>query len=193
MNSTAGRSRGDGAEPEWVGAVLHYWFDELGEEHWFSADPKVDAQIRERFLALHRQISASQLASFTTARTLLAAVIVLDQFSRNIFRGTANAYAADSLARRLADAAISHGYDRELSVAQREFLYLPFQHSEDPRDQARSIELFEQLGDEGSMKYALAHKSIIDRFGRFPHRNAILGRTSSAEEIASLNEPMGSF
>ena len=192
MNLTKHPS-GEQAEPDWVGQVLRYWFDEIGEKHWFDASPQLDAQIRERFSELLRRISASQVSAFATPRALLAAVIVLDQFSRNIFRGTADAYAADPLARRLADTAISRGYDLELHPVQREFLYMPLQHSEDPKDQARSVELFEKLGDKHSLKYALAHKSIIDRFGRFPHRNAILGRTSSADEIASMQDPMGSF
>ena len=193
MNFTSKYPSGDQAEPDWVGQVLRYWFDEIGGKHWFDASPQLDAQIRERFSAVLAQISAGQVSGLATPRALLAAVIVLDQFSRNIFRGTANAYAADPLARQLADTAISRGYDLELTPAQREFLYMPLQHSEDPADQARSVQLFEKLGDKHSLKYALAHKSIIDRFGRFPHRNAILGRTSSAEEIASMKEPMGSF
>jgi uncharacterized protein (DUF924 family) len=193
MSVTGGRLSDDHTEPDWVGQVLDYWFDELGEANWFTADHRLDADIRDRFLTLHRQISASQVSDLRTPRALLAAIIVLDQFSRNLFRGTASAYAADPLARQLSDTAIRHGYDLEMTVPQRQFIYMPFQHSEDPTDQARSVELFEQLGDKGWMKYALAHKSIIDRFGRFPHRNAILGRSSSAEEIALLNEPMGSF
>jgi uncharacterized protein (DUF924 family) len=153
----------------------------------------VDSQIRERFLALHRHISSSQPGDFRTPREILAAIIVLDQFSRNLFRGTAGAYTTDAVARRLAAGAVDHGIDLAMTTAQRQFLYMPFQHSEDPKDQARSIELFGKLGDGGLMEYAMAHKSIIDRFGRFPHRNAVLGRQSSAEEIASMNEPMGSF
>ena len=181
------------AEPSWIEEVLHYWFEEVGERHWFKAGAEVDAQIRARFLALHEQISADQAAGGHTARAMLAAIIVMDQFSRNMFRGTARAYATDAVARRLANTAIERGFDLDMTTAQRQFVYLPFQHSEDRADQARSVALFEKLHDETLSQFALAHKSIIDRFGRFPHRNAILGRDSSPQEIAMLKEPMGSF
>jgi uncharacterized protein (DUF924 family) len=181
------------AEPAWVAEVLHYWFEELTEDHWFKASREVDAQIRERFLALHERLATGHAAPLGSPREALATVIVLDQFSRNLFRGSPRAYAADPLARRLASAALSEGYDRGMTDPQRQFLYLPFQHSEDRQDQLRSLALFEKLGNESWTRYALAHKSIIDRFGRFPHRNEILGRKSSAEEIASLKKPMGSF
>lgn len=193
MNRLGRPSMGGQVEPAWVGEVLRYWFEELAETQWFKANREVDDQIRERFLALHEQLATGDVSGVTTPRELLAAVIVLDQFSRNQFRGTPRAYAADPLARRLANTAINQGYDLALANPRRQFFYLPFQHSEDPQDQVRSLALFEKLGDESLTCYALAHKSIIDRFGRFPHRNAILGRHSSAEELASLNEPMGSF
>jgi uncharacterized protein (DUF924 family) len=180
-------------EPAWVGEVLQYWFEEVTEAHWFNVSREVDEKIRERFLALHEQLAAGEVSAVRSARELLAAVIVLDQFSRNLFRGSPRAFAADTLARRLANSAISQGHDRDMSDVQRQFVYLPFQHSEDREDQARALALFEKLGNAGWIKYARAHKSIIDRFGRFPHRNAILGRHSSADEIASLSEPMGSF
>jgi uncharacterized protein (DUF924 family) len=181
------------AEPAWVGEVMRYWFEELTETLWFNSSCEVDDQIRDRFLALHEQLAAGQLLAVTTPRGLLAAVIVLDQFSRNLFRGTPRAYAADPLARRLAGTAINQGYDHDMTISEKQFFYLPFQHSEDPQDQVRSLALFEKLGDESCTRFALAHKSIIDRFGRFPHRNEILGRHSSAAEIAALKEPMGSF
>lgn len=181
------------AEPGWVGDVLHYWFEELAATHWFEASREVDDQIRARFDSLHERLVTEQISVVSTQRESLAAVIVLDQFSRNLFRGTPRAYAADPLARRLAGVAIGQGFDRDLTDPQKQFLYLPFQHSEDAQDQVRSLALFEKLGNDSWTRYALAHKSIIDRFGRFPHRNAILGRHSSAEEIASLKAPMGSF
>ena len=124
---------------------------------------------------------------------MLAAVIVLDQFSRNLFRGTPRAFAADFIARRLAKTAIEQGFDAAMKKQERLFLYLPFQHSEDRGDQALSLDLYERLGDEKWTRFAMAHKVIIDRFGRFPHRNATLNRPSSADEIALLKEPMGSF
>ena len=193
MNRVGMGLNGGRTEPAWVEEVLHYWFEELTEDHWFEVSREIDEQIRDRFLALHEQLAASQGSTMTGPRAALATVIVLDQFSRNLFRGTPRAYAADALARRLASIALSEGYDRDMTAAQKQFLYLPFQHSEDPKDQVRSLALFEKLGNASWTEYALAHKSIIDRFGRFPHRNAILGRYSSAEEIASLQQPMGSF
>lgn len=181
------------AEPAWVAEVLHYWFEELTREHWFAVSREVDTQIRERFLALHERLVSERTCTVGSPREVLATVIVLDQFSRNLFRGTPRAYAADPLARRLASLALSEGYDLDMTDHQRQFLYLPFEHSEERQDQVRSLALFEKLGNESWTEYARAHKSIIDRFGRFPHRNAILGRDSSAEEIESLKQPMGSF
>ena len=181
------------ADLAWVSDVISFWFEELKQEHWFSRSDDIDAQIRERFQMLHEQLVTQDGPGVTNPRPLLAAVIVLDQFSRNMFRGTSRAYAADSIARRLARTAVEQGFDAAMNKQERLFLYLPFQHSEDREDQALALRLFEQLGDEEWTRYALAHKAIIDRFGRFPHRNAALNRTSTAPEIALLKEPMGSF
>ena len=170
-----------------------YSFSQIGARHWFSRSAEVDAGIRERFMALYEQLAASDAADVTGARPLRAAVIVLDQFSRNMFRDSPRAFAADPLARRLARQIIEHGFDSGLAGEERLFVYLPFEHSEDRDDQALSCELIGRLGNDDWTQYALAHKAIIDRFGRFPHRNAVLGRTSTAEEIARLAEPMGSF
>jgi predicted DsbA family dithiol-disulfide isomerase/uncharacterized protein (DUF924 family) len=180
-------------EPAWVGDVLDFWFGKIGARHWFSRSAEVDAGIRERFLTLYERLAASDAAGVTGPRPLRAAVIVLDQFSRNMFRDSPRAFAADPLARRLARQIIEHGFDSGLAGEERLFVYLPFEHSEDRADQALSCELIERLGNDDWTQYALAHKAIIDRFGRFPHRNAVLGRTSTAEEIARLAEPMGSF
>jgi uncharacterized protein (DUF924 family)/TolB-like protein len=183
----------DTVEPAWVGDVLDFWFGKIGARHWFSKDAGVDGEVRARFLALHEQLVASDAAGATGPRPLLAAVIVLDQFSRNAFRDTPRAFAADPLARRLARQAVAQEFDSGLTSEERLFLYLPFEHSEDREDQALSCELIERLGHEDWTRYALAHKVIIDRFGRFPHRNAVLGRTSTTEELALLQEPLGSF
>jgi uncharacterized protein (DUF924 family) len=193
MNRVGVPSDAAQTEPAWVGQVLRYWFEELNEAHWFVPDRGVDQQIRDRFLGLHERVAGGEGPEVTSAREVLAAVIVLDQFSRNLFRGTPRAYAADPMARQLAGRALSQGLDVGMTNAQRQFLYMPFQHSEDRQDQVRSLALFEKLGNVSWICYAQAHKSIIDRFGRFPHRNQILGRISSAAELASLNEPMGSF
>ena len=182
-----------GVEPVWVGDVIRFWFEELTEDDWFSRNDDIDGQIRERFLTLHEQLVAHDGHDLTAPRPLLAAIIVLDQFSRNMFRGTSQAFAADFIARRLAGTAIEQRFDVAMRKQERLFLYLPFQHSEDRKDQTLSLQLFEQLGDEEWTRHALAHKVIIDRFGRFPHRNATLNRTSTVEEIALLKEPLGTF
>jgi uncharacterized protein (DUF924 family) len=182
-------SRGDPIEPVWVTEVLRFWFDELGAAHWFAKSEDIDAQIRDRFLVLHHELVARDGCLAATPRTLLAAVIVLDQFSRNLFRDTPRAFAADAVARRLSRAAISQGFDQTMKAQERLFLYMPFEHSEDRDDQALAVELIARLGDEAWTCDAIAHQAIIDRFGRFPHRNAILGRHSSADEVALLQEP----
>jgi uncharacterized protein (DUF924 family) len=179
--------------PAWVREVLDFWFAELGESGWFAKDAGVDARIRERFLPLHGQLRTDAGSGIAGARPLLAAVIVLDQFSRNLFRGSARAFASDAVARNLARQAIADGLDSEMEPAERYFLYLPFEHSENAADQALAVDLITRLDCEEWTKYAVAHKALIDRFGRFPHRNAVLGRQSSAEEIAVMKQPMGSF
>lgn len=180
-------------EPAWVAEVLDFWFRELGEAQWFAKSESVDGQIRERFLALHEQLVADGVPAAAPPRTVLAAVLVLDQFSRNLFRGSPRAFAADPQARQLARQAVGAGLDAGMTHAERLFLYLPFEHSEDLDDQRRAVELISPLGHEGWTRYAKAHQSVIERFGRFPHRNAALGRTSTAAEIAALKEPMTSF
>ena len=180
-------------EPPWIGAVLCFWFEELTREQWFARDGDLDALIRDRFLKLHEELVEGDAAGISAPRALLAAVIALDQFPRNMFRDTPRAYAADRIARRLSMTAIENGLDAGMTEEERSFLYLPFQHSEDRADQALSLRLYERLGNEEWTRFAKAHKDIIDRFGRFPHRNATLGRTSTPKEIALLEEPMGSF
>lgn len=181
-------------EPAWVADVLHYWFEELTLEQCFEKNDGVDATIRERFGDVHAKLAANDSAIHADApRELLAALIVFDQFSRNLFRGNPKAFATDPIALRLARAAIADGLDQAMSNRERIFVYLPFEHSENAADQEQSIRLFALLGDEDLDKYAMAHKVIIDRFGRFPHRNAVLGRESTPEEIAFLKEPMSSF
>jgi uncharacterized protein (DUF924 family) len=175
-------------EPDWVNEVLHFWFDELGTAHWFVKSEDVDAQICDRFLALHERIVADEGSIASTRRPLLAAVIVLDQFSRNMFRGAPRAFAADAIARRLSRIAIEQGVDVGMKEQERLFLYLPFEHSENREDQALAVELIARLGNEEWTRDAVAHKAIIDRFGRFPHRNAILNRHSAANEAALLKE-----
>ena len=180
-------------EPAWVSEVLSFWFDGVGTSGWFARNEAIDAQIRVRFFSLYERIVASDGLIATTQRALLAAVIVLDQFSRHLFRGSPRAYVADHLARRLARAAVAQGLDVAMKEQERLFLYLPFEHSEDRADQALAVDLIGRLGNEMWTRDAMRHKEIVDRFGRFPHRNAILDRRSSADEIALLLEPEAWF
>jgi uncharacterized protein (DUF924 family) len=179
--------------PPWVAQVLDFWFREVGEEFWFTASSHVDELIRRRFLAVHERIVESDACGLAGPRPLLAGIVVLDQFSRNMFRGTSRAFATDPVARSLAERVIALGLDMGMTRAERYFVYLPFEHSEDREHQALAVRLIEQLGNESWTRYARAHQLVIDRFGRFPHRNAILGRTSSPEELQFLKEPMGSL
>ena len=173
--------------------VLAFW-REAGPKKWFTKDDAFDRGVRERFLATYEAATAGELSAWeATPEGALALAIVLDQFPRNMFRDSPRAYAADPIARRLARIAVEQGLDRSMTDQERNFLYLPFEHSEDREDQALSIHLIGQLGHDEWTRHALAHRSIIDRFGRFPHRNAILGRTSTPDELVLLNEPMGSF
>ncbi len=178
----------------WVGEVLKFWFEQTAPDQWFKKNPTFDANIRERFLGLHEiLVSGGNDGLLADARTALAAVIVLDQMSRNMFRDTPRAFAADPQARSVAEAAVARGFDAGLTKDQRMFLYLPFGHAEDRQSQARAVALTASLGDPESQKWAEAHKAIIDRFGRFPHRNSVLGRISTPEETEFLKQPDSSF
>ena len=192
MQTAVPSATGD-PEPSWVGEVLEFWFGELSIEQWFTRDDALDVRIGERFLALHERLLAQEGSRRPTAGALLATVIVLDQFSRNLFRDDRRAYAADAIARRLSRRAIALGFDAAMTTHERLFLYMPFEHSEDAADQALAVELVSALGDAELTRYAIAHRDIIARFGRFPHRNAVLGRASTPEELAFLQQPMSSF
>jgi uncharacterized protein (DUF924 family) len=178
-----------GGDPAWVDDVLRFWFEELAEIDWFVRDDDVDARIRKRFLALHGNVVADGGVPVTSSpRALLAAVIVLDQFSRNLHRDDPRAFAADADARQLARSIVEQGFDRAMTNQERLFVYLPFEHSENPDDQCLSVRLVEELGNESWTRYALAHQVAINRFGRFPFRNAALGRSSTAAELAYMSE-----
>jgi uncharacterized protein (DUF924 family) len=179
---------------DWPGEVLTFWFKETQPEQWFKKDKDFDATVRKRFLALHEVLAAKPSeALFADARTALAAVIVFDQMSRNMFRDTPRAFAADPLAFWIAQAAIAKGFDMGMTKDERSLLYLPFEHAEDLQAQERCVALMATLRDPELSKWAIAHRAIIDRFGRFPHRNTILGRSSTAEEVEFLKEPGSSF
>lgn len=174
--------------------VLDFWFQECQPTQWFSADPAFDALIHTRFGSLHQQAVHCELFAWRThPQGRLAEIIVLDQFSRNLFRGTPAAFAQDAQALTLAQEAVAHGMDRELPPPQRTFLYMPYMHSESRLVQVDSERLFRENGRSTNYVFALRHKTIIDRFGRYPHRNAILGRPSTAEERDFLQQPGSSF
>ncbi len=178
----------------WIDEVLSFWFGEITTEQWFKKDEAFDARLRERFERLHETVARQDSDVLSAdARTALAAVIVLDQMSRNMFRGSPRAFAQDPKALAIATAMVERGLDRGLTKDERMFCYLPFEHAEDPQAQARCVALMSGLGDADLVKWAEAHKVIIDRFGRFPHRNAVLSRTSTAEELAFLEQPGSSF
>lgn len=179
-------------------SVLGFWFDTLTPEQWFKKDAALDKQIKEQFGQLHAQAAACELAHWRHSgaepvKGRLAEIIVLDQFSRNIYRDAAQAFAQDSLALALAQEAVAQGLDQQLSVEERAFLYLPYMHSESARIHEEAVTLFNQPGLENNYNFELKHKVIIDRFGRYPHRNAVLGRTSTAEEIEFLKQPGSGF
>lgn len=165
--------------------VLGFW-REAGPEKWFRKDESFDAQFRGRFLAAHEAAARDELDAWAaTAEGALALLILLDQFPRNAFRGTPRVYATDAQARGIAHRAVDQGLDREIEPPLRHFFYLPFMHSEDLRDLDRCVELTREAGGE-QHRYAQHHRGIVQRFGRFPHRNAILGRPSTPEEEAFL-------
>jgi uncharacterized protein (DUF924 family) len=190
------------AGPAQAGEVLDFWFGREGEpgygefrEAWFTKDPEFDQQVRDRFEALHEAAAAGEMDDWKEeARSCLALVILLDQFPRNMFRGDPRSYATDYKAQETAEHAVDHAFDRELPAFQRMFLYMPFMHSEDLAHQRRSVELFRALGGENDATgYAVRHMEIVERFGRFPHRNEVLGRRTTPEEAEFLTQPGSSF
>jgi uncharacterized protein (DUF924 family) len=181
-------------QDDYVDEVLRFWFEQTGPKQWFEKDAAFDSEVRRRFLKLHEAVAAQpREALLKDARTARAALIVLDQMPRNMFRGSPRAFATDAKALEIAEELIARGHDAGLTRDERLFCYLPFEHAEDPGAQARCVALFAALGDADLTKWAEAHKAIIDRFGRFPHRNAVLGRHSTPEEIEFLKEPGSSF
>ena len=174
--------------------ILHFWFTELSPKQHFAKDAALDEAIRTRFGATLEAAARCELFSWrATPQGRLAEVVVLDQFSRNVYRDTPRAFAQDALALALAQELVASGQDRSLPLAQRSFAYMPYMHSESALVHAQAVALFSQPGLEDSLRSALRHKAIIDRFGRYPHRNAVLGRSSTPQELAFLSEPGSSF
>ena len=181
-------------ELAWCADVIRFWLQETPSEARFKRNDALDAEITRRFRDLYERVSVAPPAEAQTSpQVALATVILFDQFPRNMFRGSPRAFAADEQALVTARAAVDAGLDRALDKDGRLFLYLPFEHSESLADQERSVALIATLGDPELDRYAIAHRDIIQRFGRFPHRNAVLGRVSTAEEIEFLREPGSSF
>ena len=175
-----------GARPS-AADVVEFW-RAAGHDRWFDDDAAFDAEIRRRFAATYEDAAAGRLSAWENSpQSALALVIVLDQFPRNMFRGSARCFAADPLARAVADRAIGRGLDRQIAMPLRSFFYLPFEHSEAPADQDRAVALFRETGNADLLKWAELHADIIRRFGRFPHRNAVLRRTTTVEEQAFLD------
>jgi len=168
---------------DWRSEVLTYWFG-LDPKEWWRSEPAIDEQIRERFLQLWSQKRQLPVNAFLDdPLTALAAVILFDQFPRNMFRGEAEQFATDHLALAIATGAVDRGFDDQLQEQERGFLYMPFEHSESRADQLRSLQLFTALGDDYLLGFAKKHHDVIERFGRFPHRNAILGRAPRPAEV----------
>ena len=168
-------------------AVVTFW-REAGLQRWFKKDAGFDDEIRQRFLGLHEDAAAGRLSRWEqTAEGALALLILLDQFPRNMFRGEARAFATDSLARAIAAGALVRGFDAQAPDSMRGFFYLPFEHSENLADQERAVAFFTAIGDADGLKWAQLHADIIRRFGRFPHRNVVLGRATTTDEQAFLD------
>ena len=186
-------------------AILEFWFGKPDEADygksrkvWFTKNPEFDDEVRSRFLNVHNQAAAGELDDWkTTPQGCLALIILLDQFPRNMFRGQPQAFATDSQALAYAKHAVTQGFDKELPKLQRWFVYLPFEHSENLAAQRQCVELCEQMDDDldtrEAIDYAYRHLRVIERFGRFPHRNQILGRETTPEEAEFLKQPGSSF
>ncbi|KXS38381.1 MAG: hypothetical protein AWU55_1598 [Halomonadaceae bacterium T82-2] len=175
-------------------SVLDFWFRELAPRQWFRKDPALDRCIETRFRAIWEAARAGELWPWRDSpHGRLAEVLVLDQFSRNLFRDRPEAFAQDAQALVLAQEAVAAGVDAELETSQRVFLYMPYMHSESLRIHDEAVKLFDQPGLENNLEYEHRHRRILERFGRYPHRNAILGRESTPEEVEFLRQPGSSF
>lgn len=174
--------------------VYDFWFHELQPKNWFAKDERLDRTVRDRFLETHSRANRGELYAWRdSARGRLAEILVLDQFSRNMFRGRPESFASDALALVLAQEAVRLHVDNELRPEEKAFLYMPYMHSESLVIHALAVQLFQQNGLESNYEFELKHKAILERFDRYPHRNAILGRASTAEELEFLKQPGSGF
>ena len=168
--------------------ILDFWFSDRIRKQWFSSTPALDQEIKERFEPFWEKAAAGELDAWReSAEGCLALVIIFDQLPLNMYRGDAKSFSTEAASRDVAHHAIHQGFDKELNKEQQAFLYMPFMHSELLEDQDLAVELFSAAGLEGNLHYAKHHRSIVQRFGRFPHRNAILGRESTPEELEYLS------
>lgn len=175
-------------------AIIDFWFEEIDPSLWFMKDELFDQQIRRRFFDVFEDVVAGKTHAWRgTPEGRLAEIIVLDQFSRNLFRDSPQAFAQDELALHLAKEAIRVGDDQRLPIVQKHFFYMPFMHSEDLQAHEEAVKLFSQKGLENGLKFELMHKKIIETYGRYPHRNKALGRISTPEELEFLKQPGSSF
>lgn len=175
-------------------SILDFWFREIAPAQWWKVDPAFDEQVRTRFGVLHEQARHCELFAWrATPEGRLAEVIVLDQFARNIHRGTPQAFSADPLALALAQEAVAAGADLALPAEQRAFVYMPFMHSESRAIHAAGEPLMKARAPQHTHEFELKHQAIVERFGRYPHRNAILGRASTPQELEFLQQPGSSF
>lgn len=174
--------------------VLSFWFEELGSSKWWIKDTQIDQLIKKKFLSLHEQAIKGELVEWRiSAKGRLAEILVLDQFSRNMFRDTPKSFAADPLALSLSQEAVELGLDLGLNELERSFLYMPYMHSESLKMHDIAVELYKNLGIESSLDFEIKHRDIIVKYGRYPHRNVILNRASTDEEIAFLKQENSSF
>ncbi len=174
--------------------IIDFWFNEIDSKYWFKKDDAFDQQIRQRFHSIFQSASRCELYHWReTAEGSLAEVIILDQFARNMFRDSAQAFEFDSLALSLAQHAISQGFDSQLSDRKKSFLYMPFMHSESLIIHDKAVELFRDAGLENNLAFEIKHRDIIKQFSRYPHRNKVLGRKSTPQEIEFLAQPGSSF
>jgi uncharacterized protein (DUF924 family) len=168
--------------------IIDFWFADDVRKLWFNSTAEFDRSLRERFEDILKQADQGELDHWMeTAAGCLALVIILDQFPLNMFRGNAQSFATEARSREVARVAIANGFDKVLAAEQQAFLYMPFMHSEDLADQQLALEFFAQPGMESNLRFARHHHAIVETYGRFPHRNAVLGRTSTAAEIEYLN------
>ena len=182
------------SKPTTPDEILNFWFSEKVKPLWFKKSAEFDREIKQRFFDTYQLAKTGALADWRNAsKDALALIIVLDQFPRNMFRNTPQAFATDKQAVELTKYAVSNNYQQNLSPEEQAFLYMPLMHSESKKDQAKCVELFTKLGKEDNLKFAIKHREVIDRFGRFPHRNQILGRQSTPEEKEFLTQPGSSF